>query len=155
MDGSGNPSPWAVRDQQARLEREGVLLVSRAVKGWWFYIRPLNDWNTDYHGAVARMLRTPQVAAYYARARLPGYVPTPEDAELDRLMQLNPLIEGCLVGWKGVEGRDGLPYPFTPDNARALLQHFPNVLQEVQRFAGDASNFSVSLDELETAKGNS
>lgn len=150
-------NPWTVREQQARLEREGVLLVSRVVPGWRFWVRPLNDWNKEYHAAIARMLRTPAVADYAKKAAAAAdYVPNEAESELDWLMQANPFIEGCLVGWSGVTGPDGQPYAFNPDNARALLRHFPNVFAELRAFARRPNIAALTLaDPAGLARGNS
>lgn len=60
---------------------------------------------------------------------------------------LNELIaETILVDWEGLT-RDGEPYPYSIENAKAALTELKDFREMVLGFADDMANFKEELDE--------
>lgn len=93
--------------------------------------------------AVVRALLSRQLAANEARelaARKRGKESeslTIEELE-DRAIDL---AVAYTIGWEGFE-KDGEPYPFTPDNARALYRDWSYIRRQVLEEAQDLGNFA-------------
>lgn len=63
-----------------------------------------------------------------------------EEYELDRLV-------ACTLSWEGIcRGRDKVPIPCTPEEARKLYEEADWVRKQVAAFLDDAANFLTSTD---------
>jgi hypothetical protein len=52
------------------------------------------------------------------------------------------LLTACTIGWRGFEGDDGAPHPFTNDNARELYRQFPLIRAQAKAFVEQRRNFT-------------
>jgi hypothetical protein len=68
------------------------------------------------------------------------------------IMQL-AFIRGCLLGWEGVDGRDGQPMEFNEGNALKLFGDLPDLFAQLQEQAGKVSNYRQ--EDIEESSGNS
>lgn len=149
---------WHRQERRNEIYENGVPVSVPEFEGWTFYVRPLTAWNQLYVAAAARIAQAnPEIRDYLKRVEAIGYLPTDEDAALDRRMKRMAFVEGCLVGWEGVTDRNG--NLVTPEGAAAneVLAFFPGLLDYLDRFASDVRNFPQLTDDqkADIASGNS
>lgn len=60
---------------------------------------------------------------------------------------LSVFLDGNLIGWKNVQGRDGKPLAFNKENARTLLTDLPEVATRLRIAASDLSNYLKTAEE--------
>lgn len=73
-----------------------------------------------------------------------------QDVDDKRLNEL--YIRECIVGWKNIED-DGKPFPFSPENAILLDQHWPEFNALWNSVIEDLSTIAEEVQETE--EGNS
>lgn len=73
------------------------------------------------------------------------------DEELARGLLIEAYAEAVVVGWSGVEDRDGRPMAFTRENVIKLLTDLPELFRDVQEQAQGLANFRRAQRE-EAAK---
>jgi hypothetical protein len=135
-------NPWQRRDIAERLETEGAAVTLPDYPDWVFRVRRRCAWNADYQRAIVRASASPDAAKLLAWQRDNPGEPLPADlAAIDVRMMREAFAEGCVAGWSGVTDRDGDEMECTPENAAALLEHFPDIFAALNEAAGDASRF--------------
>lgn len=81
----------------------------------------------------------------YANAKMKPYTRQIQQGTMDDKVaaELNAEIfaRTVIVGWEGVTGPDDQPLAFTHDNCKQLLIDLPDLFQDIQKAAQDASLF--------------
>lgn len=147
---------WKDRAAAAVVEKLGALVVVPGYPEWSFNVKPINDWATDYHRAVARVAALPGMLAAVERVRSPEYVETEDDRLFFEDAQASAFADGCLASWN-VTAEDGSPMPLTNENARRLLGTFPDIYRHLKDFARTPENFKpmTAADKIAAVAGNS
>lgn len=71
----------------------------------------------------------------------------PIPAEIDQQITRNTLINGIVIGWKGVTGEDGSELTFGKDALIKVLTDLPDLATEVMIAATNISNFQAQVDQ--------
>jgi len=74
------------------------------------------------------------------------------DEETSRKLTAQIYAKTIIIGWEGVVGRDGEPLEFNEENVAKLLLDLPELFDDIQRAAQDASLFRST--ETEIVEGN-
>lgn len=82
--------------------------------------------------------------------RTPSYDELIADAQQDADECLAARLDALVIGWRGVDGEDGKPIPFSQDAFRSLCREFPQVIFA----AGAAANLyfnGITDDQKKTS----
>jgi hypothetical protein len=71
---------------------------------------------------------------------------TIERAQLDQIVK-EVYAETVVLGWNGVEDRDGNPMEFTKDNVLKLFNDLPDLYLDIQEQATSSAAFRVAVRE--------
>lgn len=89
----------------------------------------------------------------FARVREAKLRPFRRQIQLDALphdqwrkLLVEIFVESCMIGWEGIEGRDGKPLQFTAANAVKLFVDLPELFEQVYEHASKADNFQANLE---------
>ena len=92
-------------------------------------------------GSESRQYRAAKDSQMKKMMRLRGRKLEPDDIRRNRV----ELAASAIVGWNGFES-SGIPFPFSPENARLLLTQADHILEQVEDgIAGHADFFMESL----------
>lgn len=134
---------WESRAAQAANEESGITVRVDQYPGVSFVVRPLCDWNPHLQRAQVALAQRPEVQAYMARFKLPGYVPTEDDKKLDADMVRDAFADGCIVSFEGFPAKSGKgKMAYSKENARLILAHFPDIYAALKRTASDLRNYA-------------
>ena len=91
----------------------------------------------DLLSADSDAFRTRQFAALNKRLRS-GKKPKLSAEDIDD--EAIDLIAACITGWRNIE-LDGEAFPYSPDNAKALLRRLPWLREQLDEAIADRANF--------------
>ncbi len=91
----------------------------------------------DLLSADSDAFKSRQFAALNKRLRT-GKKPKLNAEDIDE--EALDLIAACITGWRNIE-LDGKPYPFSADNAKALLRRLPWLREQLDEAIADRANF--------------
>lgn len=87
----------------------------------------------------------------YAAAKLKPYQRQIQAKTMDeavtRAVMADVYAKTVIVGWEEVRGRDGELLPFTPENVKQVLIDLPDLFDDIQTAANDASLFREANNE--------
>lgn len=69
------------------------------------------------------------------------------DEEVSRKLTADIYAKTVIVGWEGVTGPDGEELEFTVENVTQVLLDLPDLFDDIQRAAQDASLFRAAVNE--------
>ena len=77
-----------------------------------------------------------------------GNVEAMPDEMLEQI-SVDAFVDGCLLDWEGIVGRDGVEIPFSKENAKKLLKDLPELRDNLINEARNFENFrKESVDEV-------
>lgn len=69
--------------------------------------------------------------------------------EMLEQISVDAFVDGCLLDWEGIVGRDGVEIPFSKENATKLLKDLPELRDNLINEARNFENFrKESVDEV-------
>lgn len=149
---------WQLQAERNAAIDRGVSVCVPGVEGWTFFVRPKHAWNYHFSRACVRLAASSvDIIEYLQRSAAVDYIPTAEDQELNADMERRAFAEGCLASWQGVTDEAGNDLPFSPANARRVLETFPQIFACLNEFSQKIENYKAISDEAkrELAAGNS
>jgi len=131
---------YKMYETDEKYEKDGIDL--EITEGVRFRIARSGGQNKRYQQILAKLMKP------YQRAYEQG---TLDNDKAGDIMQL-AFIKGCLIGWQGVTGRDGVEMEFNEGNALKLFGDLPDLFAQLQEQASKVSNYRI--EDVEEAAGN-
>jgi hypothetical protein len=119
-------------------EEEGTLVPVKSVTGEVQYDGEGDATKPVTIRVVGTYSKTYRRASFALRERVRKFRTTRTSEQQDQ--HAIELIADCLLGWEGITN-GGQPFPFTRDNAIALLTNCPWVREDVEAAMGDHERF--------------
>lgn len=111
-------------------------------------LKPATEANKPYFNAVLKRTRRGMRAL---KAGAISQKMVADNREEDR--ELYP--QHVIVGWRRVTDAQGENVPFSPESCRDFLEALPDwIFDEIRNFAGDSSNFTGEMADVESISKN-
>ena len=113
------------------------LLHPRTLEPTGAFVTLLGRDSDVFRNALKRKVDAEKARLVLARKR--GVDPEVKSADEEEAEGVD-LLTKCVVGWRGLY-ENGEEFPYTPDNARALLMRSPEIRRQIDKAVADLANF--------------